>query len=260
MRNLIPHLLPIYLLLAVIYLTWEVLELKPVRSGLQGAYLRLQPSQKMWSYLAIFVIGGGLLCFFWWAINSTIAFLQKENPKQTFTIPAEPPATAENIDSLVRSWVSSFEGEKNEIPNTPENYFTYGVRFSDGRQARIFRSRGVYDRFVTFHSEISIGKSRDEMSKWPNDKKQKLRSEIQLEADRARINCMLTSDADGLPYIEVRKALPITPNLTDITFFDYLHQIHSEISLFYAVLDKMYAELKEPTQHSPTPDKGASPH
>jgi hypothetical protein len=56
-------------LLAAIWLTREVIDKTPLRSFLIASYSRYGGKQKVLMLIVLFIIGGGLLCGYWWGIN-----------------------------------------------------------------------------------------------------------------------------------------------------------------------------------------------
>ena len=62
--------------------------------------------------------------------------------------------------------------------------------------------------------------------------------------------------------VVIEKYVPINPALTDITFFNALHDMHSEVSFTRNIIMKLLTESSQeakPTPPSPTPGTEASP-
>jgi hypothetical protein len=72
--SFLPHVWFVVLVLA----TLELLLLKPVQSIARGAYSRYEGKRRVLAFVVLFVLGGGLICVYWWGISR---FFIVESPR-----------------------------------------------------------------------------------------------------------------------------------------------------------------------------------
>jgi hypothetical protein len=78
-RYFLPDFVPIlpYAWLGILsWLTFDLLRWQPIRERCSRAYSKFGSNPM--SYLVVFLLGGGLLCFYWWSVNSVLAAVQKK--------------------------------------------------------------------------------------------------------------------------------------------------------------------------------------
>jgi hypothetical protein len=199
------------------------------------------------STLIIIAIAGAIGGTAWWQ------FVIKTRSAH-FTLAEGPIVTPDNVDSIVKRWIGSFEGIKNEIPNMPDNHFTYAILYPDQSSILIFREKGHYDRFIRLESRISLtGTALEKFTAWPYKKQKELVNDLALETARAKINCNILESAEDL--VQIRRDIQITSTLTDITFFEALHDIHSDALLITATLNKRFPEIDAEVLPPSSPSK-----
>ena len=75
---LVPSALPYAWTILLLWLTWDVLRLQPVRERIDR--LRLRQINPMLSFLIVFMLGGILACLYWWVGNKVVAAVQPAAP------------------------------------------------------------------------------------------------------------------------------------------------------------------------------------
>jgi hypothetical protein len=76
-RGFLPGYLPYALLVIAVYLTSEVLSTQRVRALARRVYLACPVKYRMLTYLAIFVVGGCLLTFYWRVVSRAATLLEQ---------------------------------------------------------------------------------------------------------------------------------------------------------------------------------------
>jgi hypothetical protein len=99
-----PDVVPIlpYAWLAILsWLTFDLIRWKPVRGLTERAYFRWGKNRM--SYLCVFIIGGSLLCFYWWGINRALSTFHHLETKAAGAVVGEQKATIETASPVPKS-------------------------------------------------------------------------------------------------------------------------------------------------------------
>jgi hypothetical protein len=266
-RNLIPHLLPVYLLIVLVYVTWQFLEFQPVRTGLQSAYSSLRPRQKMSSYLMVFVIGGLLLCFYWWAINKTLVAIGHpvSDHSTTAASTTSPQASAipssnisiNNVDDYVKQWVHEFPenfdgGIWQEAPPEPEVYFGYYLIFKDRHGIGVSRPKDSrFAHIIRLAWALTLDdQSVADYSNLSPEQKRNFTRELTIETSRAKMHVDFD---DPIRTIKMVDDLPINTLLSKDSFYVAVQDMHSKVLLVHATVDRLFHEIRSATSATSTP-------
>lgn len=136
--------------------------------------------------------------------------------------------TPENVESNIRNWLDTFRLAAKKESN-PEAYFIFVVTAPNGNPIVVTRTKAL-DRYITYQATLTVSPQHLEiLDKLPEDQSTQLIRELTIELARSRIGFSIVGP--GLKGIVLNKALPITNNLTEGTFAQYLDEMDSGLIL-----------------------------
>jgi Uncharacterized conserved protein (DUF2299) len=193
------------------HLLWELL----LALGMAGLIAYLKATKDKWAGPVLYGLSGFVLVFILGFTLTGHAPLSKEQPQ----------TTSENVETNIKTWVDEFAlGILKQ--SDPDAIFEYMVTLHNGTFVRITRTKEK-DTYLTFSERLTVSPAdKAVLTSLPVEEQKQIREALELEAARQK----MANSIEGFPVVEalvLSKSIPITNNLTDVTFANYVDEMDS---------------------------------
>jgi hypothetical protein len=143
----------------------------------------------------------------------------------------QPKVTAANIEGKIRDWVYAFGGKvsKADRPGAGDAFFAMDVVPEDSLISIMVARPRDYPHYVSIAASLELSSEHKRLlDKLDERERKRLIEEVRVELSRGRVSYSIELP---LKRITVSRMIPITDDLSEGRFMDYLFEIQHDMTL-----------------------------